>query len=618
MADIAFPTDTWWQSPRSKVAEELATLLAFLDQNQAHHKSDATRHMRLYGNLDMGLGPFRYARSESNLAVNRVTLNVIKSCCDSLTAKIAKAKPRPLFMTTDGDHGAQRRAKLLQRFIDGVFYETDAYQIGQRVFLDFAVLGTGIIAVYRKGDKVAYERVFPAEITVDDAEGIYGKPANLYRRKQLPRSRVLGMFKKQADKNKILEAAAVDPIASGQNVADLIEIREAWHLATAEGEPDGRHVVAIDGATLVDEPYSHTYFPFVFFRPNQRLLGFWGCGIAEQLVGIQLEINKLLRCITSQMNLLSAPKVLIEAGSKIVSSHLTNEIGTILNYIGQKPDLWLPQTVHPEMFQQLERLVNYAYEITGVSQMSATSQKPAGLDSGKALREYSDIESERFVVIGQAYERMFVELAQQTMYMMKEIAQDRGRKGLPVRLKGKKTIKDRDWSEIELDADEYVMQIWPVSSLPSTPAGKLQTIQEMLQAGLIPQEDAVKLLDFPDLEAVNNQLTAAIEDLDMVIEEMLDEGIYSPPEPMQNLELGLKRFQSAYLRARINKVPEGNLELLRRWMIDAKDMLDSAQQQATAPDQTPVSVAPESTEREAPPPDMLQNPQGGPPAATMQ
>jgi hypothetical protein len=43
--------------------------------------------------------------------------------------------------------------------------------------------------------------------------------------------------------------------------------------------------------------------------------------------------------------------------------------------------------------------------------LSAAAQKPAGLDSGKALREYNDIESDRFMTIGQAYERYYLQLA---------------------------------------------------------------------------------------------------------------------------------------------------------------------------------------------------------------
>lgn len=591
--------NSWWESDKGQAHDDLASTLAWLDDNQAHHKEDNLRYMRLYGNLDVGLGPYRYNRSATAGNVNRVTLNVIKSCGDTLGAKISKNKPRPLFLTSGGDPSAQRRAKMMTKYVDGTFYMTDAYAKAQKCFLDACVFGTGVMAVYRKGSKIEFERVLPFEITVDDVEGMYGAPHNLYRRKHLPRTKVMAMFPEK--KGEILAASAVDPEDSAQTIADLVEVREAWHLASKEGETDGRYVVSINGVTLEDEVYTKTTFPFVFLRLNEKLAGFWGCGIAEQLVGVQLEINKLLRNITQQINLLSAPKVLIEAGSKIVTSHITNEIGTMLQYVGVRPELWLPQTVHPEVFNHLERLISKAYEITGISQLSAQSQKPAGLESGKAIREYNDIETERFVVIGQNFERFFVQLAQQTVALTREAYAENDNE-LSVMLKSKKWIERIDWSEMALEEDAYIMQIFPVSSLPTSPAGRLAAIQEMIEAGFIGPEEGIKLMDIPDLEAANSLLTAALDDIDMTIELMLDKGIYNPPEPMQNLELGLKRFQSAYLRARVDGESENRLELLRRWMLDAQAMTQVATETAPEMDMTAM---PEAQERPAPPQDPL-------------
>ena len=44
------------------------------------------------------------------------------------------------------------------------------------------------------------------------------------------------------------------------------------------------------------------------------------------------------------------------------------------------------------------------------------------------------------------------------------------------------------------------------------------------------------------------------------------DGEYTPPEPFLNLTLCITRVQQAYLRAKINRVPEGRLALLRRFI----------------------------------------------------
>ena len=134
------------------------------------------------------------------------------------------------------------------------------------------------------------------------------------------------------------------------------------------------------------------------------------------------------------------------------------------------------------------------------------------------------------------------------------------------------------------------MQIYPTALLSSTPAAKLQTVQEMAQAGILNPTEARALLDYPDLEAVNQLATAFIDDVDLLIEQMIEKGQYNPPETFSNLEFAIQRVQSAYLRAKIDGVPEERLELLRRYMDDAIRVIQTQQmaQQAAQPEGAPA------------------------------
>ena len=159
---------------------------------------------------------------------------------------------------------------------------------------------------------------------------------------------------------------------------------------------------------------------------------------------------------------------------------------------------------------------------------------------------------------------------------------------------GDKYIERINWKDIDLEEDQYVMQIYPTALLSTTPAAKLQTIQEMAQTGLLNPTEARALLDYPDLEAVNQLATAFIDDVDLLIEEMIEKGRYHPPETFSNLEFAIQRVQSAYLRAKIDKVPEERLELLRRYMDDAIRVIQTQQmaQQATQQAMAPMEGAP--------------------------
>ena len=89
-------------------------------------------------------------------------------------------------------------------------------------------------------------------------------------------------------------------VASGEgsystsNIKDMIKVIESWHLKSGPNAKDGKHTICISDATLFEEEYYKDDFPFVFFRWNVRPVGFFGQGLAEQLSGLQLEINKTL------------------------------------------------------------------------------------------------------------------------------------------------------------------------------------------------------------------------------------------------------------------------------------------------------------------------------------
>jgi hypothetical protein len=347
-------------------------------------------------------------------------------------------------------------------------------------------------------------------------------------------------------------------------------------LPSGEGAKDGRHTICIQSATLQDEQYDKSYFPFVFFRWNERPLGFFGQGVAEQLLGIQLEINKILRTIQVSMHLVSVPKIFVEASSKIVTSTLNNKIGGIIKYVGTPPQEGKLGTVPQELFTHLNYLYQRAYEILGISQLSAQSQKPQGLNSGKALRVYNDLETERFMDCAKRYEQCYLDAAKICIDLVKEIADDTG--NFTVKAPGSSFLQTVDWAEVQMEEDQYMMQIFPVSALSNTPAAKLQEVQELMQAGLLDKDEGMRLLDFPDLKAMYNRKNSPVEDIHRTIERFVDTGEYEAPEPYQNLPYGLTTMQEAYLMYKADGAPDEILDLFRRWITDAHEILDAATQ----------------------------------------
>lgn len=599
----------WWTISKSEIPSAINGVTTFLAEHQSRRQNQNLLSARLYGNLSvMGLNGLTYSKiaSVQNSVKDRISYNVIQSVIDTLVAKIAKNKPKPLFLTSGGDYKLQRKAKKLDKFCEGVFYENDAYKLGTEVFRDSCIWDGGLVHVFNHYGRVKYERVVPLEIYVDEVEAFYGQPRQLHWVKNVDRAVLMDLFPGSKARIRECSSASPDNLGGYENVSDVVTVRGSWHLPSGPDAKDGMNVITIENDVLNTLDWNKEYFPFAALHYNKRLFGYWGQGLAEQIQNLQLEINKLLWVIQRSMHLAGSFKILLENSSKIIKEHLNNDIGAIITYTGTVPQYVSPPIVQPEVYAHFQTLKNAAYEQAGISQLSSTSQKPAGLNSGKALREYNDIETDRFMVTGQAYERFFLDLAKLTVATAKDIYEDEGK--YEVKVPGKKFIETIDWKDIDLQDDEYVMKLYPVSSLPNAPEGRLQTIQEYVQAGFMAPRTARRLLDFPDLEQVEDLANSQEDYIHECLEKIIDEGVYTVPEPYDDLNLCKELALEYYSQGKSNGLEEEKLDLLRQWIDQCNLMQQSAQaaalQQAQAQQmamQPPAAPMPQPTS------DMIQN-----------
>ena len=569
-------TVRWWADDldESEAANAVTDALKLLEGQQTARERQYARDARLYGNsraLAMsGLRGFRAPANDAAFRLDRgITYNVVQSVIDTVVARIGKNRPKPYFLTNGGDYKQQRKAKRLNMFCDGLFYEVQAHRKGVKALLDACVWGDGIIHPYMCDGRVAWERVFPFELFVDEVEALHGEPRQMYRVKDVDRGILCERF---PDKREIIEgapAARYDE-ATVNRISDMVTVRESWLLPSKPGAKDGKHCISVENGLLTDvEPWEHDFFPFARFGWSPQMAGFWSQGLAAQLQGIQIEINKLLQVIQRTYHLGGTFKILMEHGSKIVKEHLNNEIGAVITYTGTRPDYVTPPLVQPEIYSHLSTLIQRAYEQAGVSMMSATSQKPLGIESGKAMRTLNDIESDRFHTFGRSYENFYLDLAEMSIAL---VAAQGG--SYKVSAPGRGSFRDVDWKDIDLPRDAYVMQCFPVSSLPSDPAGRLQTVQEMMTAGLLSPRRGRKLLDFPDLEAEESLANAAEDYLELVLDQIIEDGVYTAPEPFDDLALAQEMVLEYYAAGRAQGLPEDRLALLRQFAQQVATLLN--------------------------------------------
>jgi hypothetical protein len=522
---------------------------------------------------------------------DRLNENVIARIVQTLSAKFAKQKPKPTVLTDGADWGLQQRAKKYDKYIWGVLHKAKVYELQRASDLHMLIAGTGAIHCTSRNGSVYCETVPPWELFVDTNEGRYGSPRTLYRRQYIDRRLLAKLYPKQSEA--ILAATSIafgDAFsATGNPNSDMIAVVTGWRLPSGPNSEDGRVVVAIDDATLSSGAWTRERFPFAFSRYSLAPEGFWGIGVVAQLVGMQLELNRTLTFRQEALRLLSAPFIAIESGSKIVKSHLSNAIGRIIEYTGTPPTVVTPSAISPESFTHSDRVKSGMFSQSGISELAATSMKPAGLNSGKAIRAYADMQDDGLHDALVRREQQVLDLAELILDEAEDLAEndEADTSAVYVGPFGTETI---NFDEAKLDRDAFVLRVQPTSSLSMTLSGRLEDLQDLRDLGIVTDPaEMQELLQLPDLETAAARRNSMRDLLLEVLEvRMLGDGVAVTPEPTWDLALALKLCVQTRLRAQLRNAPEDRLELLRVF----EEQCIFYQQPAAPPGPPPAPTAP--------------------------
>lgn len=577
----------WWhEKDGNKAAALMLSSAAYLKESQAYRYRQTAVYARLYGNQSLySFAGNNISKMDQTMGLpqERPTFNLIQSVTDTLVSRISQSRPQPVFLTDNGDYKQRLLSQKLNNFVIGEFYQTKAYEKGTTALRDALVAGSGIVHTYETPDnKVGLERVLLTELLIDPNEAMYGEPRQLYRIKLMDRDVLIANFPKFKDKLAMAAKAYPDNSAdSSKSVSDLVMVVEGWHLRSGKNSKDGRHTIACSAGYVIDEDYNKDFFPFSFLHYSPRLLGFWAQGIAEQLMGTQMELNSILYTISRAIKLVGVPRVFQEDGSKVVSAHHNNEVGVIVKYRGIKPIYEVAPCNAPELYAERDKLISYGYQQSGVSALQASSQKPQGLDSGEAIRTYDDISTDRFASLSRRYDNFFIDLTYQITDLAKEIAIRDGK--YSTIYPNKNGTKEIDFPKMAQEMDDYVVQCYTQSSLPKDPAGRLSKVTEMIQSGMISIQEGRRLLDYPDLGQIEKLANAGEERIFCYLDEIIESGKYNQPDPFMDLQLATTltvQYINLYMPA---KLEAKKVQMLRDFFGQIQTIKMAAQPPPMAP-----------------------------------
>lgn len=465
--------------------------------------------------------------------------NVIASCVDTIVSKIASTKVRPFFNTVRGSFRDIQVAKQTQHFFDIFFDKININKIVTSAFKDACIFDTGIIYI---DEHYEIQRALPWLVYTDPAEMTYNKLT------------------------KVVYEVKNDPCRP-----DSGSTYYYW-------DTKNKVYAVYDGNKVVVKEWKNSNIPFIFLHYNQPLLSNTSTSIADLLYGIQMEIDQLLQKIEDASKLNPALTFFVPKGSTLKANQLDNRIGNVIEYAAtnlvQNPiTVSTPAFIDPQYLQLLAQLKQDAYEAVGISQLSATSQKPQGLDSGKALSTMENIESDRFETQLNSVIRAYTDIARLYIQLTPDDWQI-----LPTALM-REEIK---WSEVKESVDKMNIQFSGADALSKDPETKLKQLQMLASAGLLPQSRIATLMEIPDLEQgyslSNNALNAVLAVIDDCITKDIYEVPFFIPKEMLKSEIANTMLSLKAADSQGNKEDIAKLQRLYEAVFQGQEYINKIEQ----------------------------------------
>jgi hypothetical protein len=560
------PRRLWFRLPEDEAGPEMVLTAKAIEASQADRQAQMLRQARLFTNQWLtSLYDLASARRDARIG----PWNVIAAGVSTGQSMVCRSQVNVSLETSGAEYSTQRLARDATRWLYGAWAESDlATEVGPVAWQDAAVVDVGAAVCRVIKRRLRIERVMPNELIVSETEALYGHPHQIFIKKYWPRHTVLDLYGTDDVKRAAILAVGTETPGAGMGYqANLIPIYEGWARK-------GMHVIAIKDCTLEADRWKHDLVPVLPLYVDRPSAGYYGRGYAQQLMGYQIQLLQINDAIDEHIRLLASAKWCLENGSGIDPAELDNEIGGVLtkNRGASDPKLLVGPVVSKDLFEERQRIYDTALQEIGLNSWSVKGQEPASR-SGVAMEVARDKEKGRILTAGQLYEQWFVDIAKVCFALGPETAGTKYNGRGPA----DKDLSAVDFAEIaEFIKDKpWRVKPFPVSALPEGADARRKVIEGWLEAGMITAPVAISMLELPDVDAEASLMSAAREDIMWSIEEIVEKGRegYRTPEKHQDLELGLRMFDSAWLKYRRQGLDEARLDLLDKWMTEAQALI---------------------------------------------
>lgn len=418
--------------------------------------------------------------------------NVIKSVIDSLVSKLSNNKVRPFFAPVDGTFKTKKVIRQAQQFFDIYYDKINLNNIISETFKDACIFDIGYIIINPFTFEV--ERV----------------PSYCIEELNVNGENKVALIKWIHQPSLILDKYGVSTSRQYVNVEMLIKENEA--------------ILYVDEKKVKTIPTNG--YPIVNVYYNEPINNGKTISIVDELEGIQTQIDLINAKIAATSQLTPANLVFIDEQSGLKSSDINNKdcqiypVGIQPGSTANPVNVVTPVPFDPYWSSMLDFYINKAYDMIGISQLSAQSRKPSGLDSGIALQTMEDIESDRFEVQVNHFINAYINVTRKLIEIIPEDFEI---------LPADKYQSTMTWATLKEQNNLYKVQYSAATSLSKEPAERAKQIIQMSQIGLITPSKAAELMDMPDLTDAYSDAEAMEMAVSAVINNAVEYDLYDIP-----------------------------------------------------------------------------------------
>lgn len=609
----------WHEAESDEIAQRVRDTVDRLREIDRWRAANARRNL-----YRIEPAPLSRARSmwlsgaDGAIAPDTMRLRLARVQVETQAADVCgRQQPRVMFLTSGAEWQTVRRAKRLQRFIDGMFSApgpgySSVRELAVEIFRDAGgIWGTGLVRPRALSTGIVYQRIWAHECHVDESDARHGNPWSFFLRSRMSRHEALQQWPDAA--RAIAEAPTVDVSDDESGFGELLELRktvdeiviyEAWLRGTDEAP--GRYTAVLGDTVLADEPYTRPRFPVAVLRWAPPRVGFWGHSLTDEVRELEDSFNDGLMRADEDAKLRNTRDVFVFDGSvKNKDDLAANESVNIIELAGadKPPVVSQMPALDQSVFSFLMQRYQWSFEMTGTSQQLATAQRAQGISSAEGQRTVRDLGTQRQALRARAWETFFVDLAMATIDVVRAYAEKNP--GYAVKWPGKRFLETIKWDDASIDDDMFTATIEPASNLPREPGGVISAVQDYFRSGLITADTAKRLLAWPDLEREQSLEQAEADYLEDLVERFLDwdgespvRDVYEAPDGyLSDLPRALVFMGRSYYQAKRDRAPKENLDLIRRYI----DELELLIERTTAPPEAPPQDVPPQGEMPMPP-----------------